>query len=276
MQLHRGPKIYVVAMTRMRRTRDPEHQGIPALSDYLEEIGAPSWTTDASSDGDMLTEIGGRLCYRSWAPGLNANVQKVREGNAPYLRNVLSQRHGSVFEHASLSVIFHEVTRVFTHELVTHRVGIAKSQESLRYVRLTDLGFFLSPELTEGYEEVQGKIEAHLRDTEELMAYLADRYGLDDRSRLPKDPKQAFDYKKRKTSAMRRLAPIGLTTGVLWTSNVRTLRHVIPLRTSLGAEEEIRMVFDILAKYAVELFPSSFQDFTRNDDGSWTTPNEKI
>ncbi len=53
-----------------------------------------------------------------------------------------------------------------------------------------------------------------------------------------------FHVKKEVTSALRRLAPIGLSTDIVWTANARTLRHVIEMRTAEGAEEELRLVFD--------------------------------
>ena len=45
-----------------------------------------------------------------------------------------------------------------------------------------------------------------------------------------------FHVKKEVTSALRRLAPTGLSTDILWTANARTLRHVIEMRTAPGAE----------------------------------------
>ncbi len=57
-----------------------------------------------------------------------------------------------------------------------------------------------------------------------------------------------FHVKKEVTSALRRLAPIGLSTDILWTANARTLRHVIEMRTAEGAEEELRLVFDTIAR----------------------------
>jgi thymidylate synthase (FAD) len=94
-------------------------------------------------DLSLLTEAMGRLCYRSWAPGLNPNVQHIRGDTSSYIENLLFQQHGSVFEHASISFILRNVPRVLTHELVRHRVGVAVSQESMRYVRLTDIPFYM-------------------------------------------------------------------------------------------------------------------------------------
>ncbi len=51
------------------------------------------------------------------------------------------------------------VLRVFTHELVRHRAGSAFSQESLRYVRLTDIGFRVPPALEPVREQVLSIVE---------------------------------------------------------------------------------------------------------------------
>ena len=47
---------------------------------------------------------------------------------------------------------------------------------------------------------------------------------------------------------MRRFAPDGVATCIMWTANVRALRHVIEARTAPGAEEEIRLVFAEVAR----------------------------
>ena len=70
-----------------------------------------------------------------------------------------------------------------------------------------------------------------------------------------------FHVKKEVTSALRRLAPIGLSTDIIWTANARTLRHVIEMRTAEGAEEELRCVFDKVARMMQAEAPGLFQDF---------------
>lgn len=120
---------------------------IAAMEAYLLDVGGMEWANrviygqNDASDAEILLEFAGRACYRSWAPGLNVNVTKVREDSEEYLGNVIRSGHGSVLEHANFTFAIRNVSRVFTHELVRHRVGLAISQESLRYVRLTDLGF---------------------------------------------------------------------------------------------------------------------------------------
>jgi thymidylate synthase (FAD) len=221
------------------------------LRGYLEAVGGASWL-DRRADApaaETLVEFAGRACYRSWEPGLNPNVTRVREDQGEYLDNVLASGHGSVLEHVSYTFAFRDVSRVFTHELVRHRAGSAFSQESLRYVR--------------------DQVIAIVEQLEELQVGAAQQLGLDEEG-VP------FAVKKEATSALRRLAPLGLSTDIIWTANVRTLRHVIALRTAPGAEEELRLVFDAVARLAVAEAPALFQDFTRAEDGTWAPGHGRV
>ena len=57
---------------------------------------------------------------------------------------------------------------------------------------------------------------------------------------------------------------------------MRTLRHVIEMRTAEGAEEELRLVFDRIALIMRDEAPELFQDFVRQVDGSWVPENHKV
>ncbi len=245
---------------------------LEALRGYLESVGGTSWlerrTADGSdrlTDAQLLIEFCGRVCYRSWEPGLNPNVTRIREDQHEYLGNLLSSLHGSVLEHANYTFAFRSVSRVFTHELVRHRAGSAFSQESLRYVRLTDIGFRVPAAL----EPIRDQVLELVEHLEEFQLSAAEALGLDAEG-VP------FAVKKEVTSALRRLAPIGLSTDIIWSANVRTLRHVIEMRTSPGAEEELRTVFDEVAQLMLAEAPSLFQDFQRSDDGSWLPQYRKV
>ena len=77
---------------------------------------------------------------------------------------------------------------------------------------------------------------ALLAEMEPFQGWMAGHFRLDETG-VP------FHEKKHKTSFMRRFAPDGVATGLLWTANIRTLRHTIEARTDPGAEEEIRLLF---------------------------------
>jgi thymidylate synthase (FAD) len=260
------PKVFLIA----RPSIDVE-----GMRGYLADVGGESWlerrleeSNGAGGDlnhGELIVEFGGRACYRSWEPGLNPNVTKVRTDQGEYFANILKSAHGSVLEHANWSFALRNVSRVFTHELVRHRAGSAFSQESLRYVRLTDIGFRVPPTL----EPVRDQVLSIVEQLEEFQVKAAEQLGID-ADGVP------FHVKKEVTSALRRLAPIGLSTDILWTANARTLRHVIEMRTAEGAEEELRLVFDQVARVMQAEAPGLFQDFTRSDDGAWVPEHRKV
>ena len=263
------PKVFLIGETKIRQGQ---------LSAYLAHIGAEDWTTDAFSDGEALVEFMGRLCYRSFKPGMNPNVTKVREGSEAYLSNIIGVGHGSVLEHVQLNFVFADVSRVFTHELVRHRVGTAFSQESLRFVRLNDLGLWL-PEEIEADPVLKAMFEKTFESLEDLQNQMSDHLKLDE--------EKNFGRKKKFTSAMRRIAPIGLSTTIGCSMNIRTLRHLIFMRTSRHAEVEIRVVFDMVARICKGNYPNLFADFEQSvgDDGQpllidgayeWTTPHIKV
>jgi thymidylate synthase (FAD) len=247
---------------------------IEGMRAYLESVGGASWLDrrieeaggpDGLNGAQILAEFGGRACYRSWEPGLNPNVTRTRTDQDEYFGNILASAHGSVLEHANFSFAFRNVSRVATHEIVRHRAGAAYSQESLRYVRLVDIGFRVPPAL----EPLQNQVIELVEKLEEFQVSAADQLGLDDDG-VP------FHYKKEVTSALRRLAPIGLSTDIIVTMNVRTLRHVIEMRTAPGAEEELRLIFDQVARIAQAEAPGLFQDFVKDDEGSWVPTHSKV
>lgn len=238
------PKVFLVGETRIHE---------PGLRAYLEHVGVPDWDSDAPSDVEKLIEVMGRLCYRSFKPKLNPNVTKIRERNADYIANIVRVKHGSVIEHASVNFIFSDVSRVFTHELVRHRPGVAISQESLRFVRLDRLDAWVPTVIRESADAMEIFVRT-MEDLEKLQLSLAEMYELDAEGKK-------FAEKKEVTSAMRRLAPIGLATNIGWSANVRTIRWLMEARTHPSAEEEIRLVFGEVGRLMVDRYPNLFGDF---------------
>ncbi len=246
------------------------------LAGYLQEVGGTGWLerldrgdldTGGTRDAENLAEFAGKMCYRAWEPGLNPNVRRVRNDHDTYLQNILAQAHGSVLEHASFTFVLHNVSRVLTHELVRHRPGTAVSQESLRFVRLDDIPFWF-PDWARQDPELMKRATALLDQMEEFQRWMAGHFGLDAES-VP------FHEKKHKTSFMRRLAPDGVATGIVWTANIRTLRHTIEARTDPGAEEEIRLVFGKIAELAQAEAPALFGDYEVRD-GAWLPRWRKV
>lgn len=285
MQL-RQAKVIFIAETNLSRV------GVELLE---EELGATTnWRKDPSpNDGERLIELGGRLCYRSFDPGLNENVTKVREGNREYIGNILKQKHGSVLEHSNVTFALMNVSRILTHELVRHRAGCAFSQESMRFVRLDNIPMYI-PNLTEEFEELAqyqedtyieacgsdwaNSMQSQFNAACESVTHIAERLIAEIASSLDK-PKVPFDLKKKVTSALRRMAPGGHTTNILVTANHRAWRHILEMRTTEHTEEEPRRVVNMIGHQLLERYPAIYQDFIIDPEQevqTWFPINSKV
>ena len=243
------------------------------ISSWVKKMGGSDWvdrtfSAHIESPTELIAEVAGRRCYRSFDVGLNPNVTKIRNDRKEYLNNIISVGHGSVLEHGMFTFAFENISRVVTHELVRHRVGTAISQESMRYVRLEDVPF-RHPEFIDDDPELRAEADDLIERMERFQRRMAERTGIDSEG-VP------FHQKKIVTSSMRRYAPIGLLTGMVWSANVRTLRQVIEARTAEGAEQEIRDLFDIVAQIMTTECPTLFGDFERNYAGEWIPKRSKV
>lgn len=241
------PNVYLIGETRFFENN---------IKQFLEDIKADGWWTATNAEGELLIEFFGRLCYKSFLPGLNPNVTKVRKGNDIYIRNLLDSAHTSVLEHAVVNFVIHNVSKVFTEELCRHRVGVAISGESGRYVRTNDLHMWVPPILTEGHPIAAMFIKSMLRMFDIWIEKSAKWYGLD-------NPTGDFAQKKLLTSAIRRLLPQGKASTYGWSANFRTLRHCLNMRTSPHAEEEMIIVFNKIGEICLERYPNIFQDVNK-------------
>ena len=250
------PSVILLGETRV----DPE--GVRQLMEALGVSGEGAKRfVDAPPGAETLIELAGRLCYESFEVGLNPNVTKIRGSNRDYLKNILEKGDGSITEHGLTNWAFLHISRILSHELVRHRVGVAISQESLRYVRLKEIKMWLPDDLTESQKEAMLRAA---KQSEEAYLSLAASVEWDN---------MKMDAKKRMTSALRRILPDGLATNMIWSANHRTLRWVIEMRTDPAAEVEIRMLFDEVARICVKRWPNLYQDFVRttlpDGTGSW-------
>lgn len=251
------PRVFLIAETKL----DPIGR-----AQLLEFLGVPAWETDAWSDAEELCEIAGKSCYLSFSTDLNKNLTRVgTRSNRDYLQaGIIATKHGSVLEHATVTFAFMDVSRVFTHELVRHRPGSAYSQVSGRYVRTDELRYFTPAVIQQGSAEQTSRalaifdkaFDAMEGWVRELEAVFADQLMVD------------FAVKKKLTSAFRRIVGNGAANHIIATFNHRTLRHLIEVRTSRHAEEEIRLAFNEVFRLVHTRFPALYADArVENVDG---------
>ena len=239
-----------------------------AIRVWLDELGADEFeipSEEAVSDPALLVALAAKQCYMAFQPGLNPNVTQVRADMVKYLDNVMKQRHGSVLEHSVFTFGINGCSRVFTGEANRHRAGVGVSERSMRYVRYTNIKFWMPECFREASDDSamtkdkkrasRDLLTAQFDGQEQMMARFAEIWA-DELS-----PSSKFHAKKVLTSAFRRGIGMGIATGGIWSLNLRALRHVIALRTDAGAEEEIVHVFKKVGKKMIAAVPEIFGDF---------------
>jgi thymidylate synthase (FAD) len=208
---------------------------------------AVTWIGE-STDGERLAEFAGRLCYMSQH---NPAKRQTRE----YLENIKKQGHGSVLEHSNYSLLLEGVSRSLTHELVRHRAGFAYSQLSQRYVDESEANFVIPPAIVgdEALERAwREQVEAAQAAYVSLVAELMTRYGW---------VADKVHRRKMAREAARAVLPNATETKIVVTANARAWRTMLELRSSEGAELEIRRTAVTALRLLQREAPGFFSDF---------------
>jgi thymidylate synthase (FAD) len=268
------------------------------------EFDVPS--EEAITNPALLIALAGKRCYKSFQPGLNPNVTRIREDYTKYFDNILASGHGSVCEHSVYNFAIENVSRIFTGEMNRHRAGWAISEGSMRFIRYSqDIPHWLptsirGPDvLTESekrifellppeeiIEEYTGRLRAGSEVEKRHRTRLVFQRAFGSTEAWYKimesiweeelKPDSKFKSKKEITSMMRRIVGMGVATGGVWSGNIRALRHVIALRASAAAEEEILYVFSKVAKLMRDSEPLLFGDFEETQEGFWVPKYPKV
>jgi thymidylate synthase (FAD) len=239
-----------------------------AVRRWLDELGATEFEIppeEQVADPALLVALAAKQCYLSFQPGLNPNVNKVREDMLDYLDNVLGNRHGSVLEHAVFSFGINGCSRVFTGEMNRHRPGVAISERSMRYIRYDKIRYWMPECFRENNDDsidlatkkmmAREVLQRQFEMQEEAMAMLSSIWAQE------LSPESKFHAKKTLTSAFRRVIGMGIATGGVWSLNLRALRHVIAMRTDESAEEEMVHVIGKVGRLMIGALPELFGDF---------------
>lgn len=255
-----NPRAFLIAETKV---------DYAAMNHALLSLGVDGWASDGGTDADVLTEFAGKSCYMSFDKQLNLNLSKVGgRPNSAYIQDgIIGNKHGSVLEHSSVTFFLTNVSRVVTHELVRHRAGTAFSQTSGRYVRSDAIDMYLPDELAV-YPEAVAVFQRANEQMEENIAELVEITGIEDMT--------DFGLKKRLTSAFRRLIGNGQANHLVMTANHRAWRHIIEMRTSVHAEEEIRVIMSDVAQQLKDKFPTIYGDMSLNNVGEWVFAHSKV
>jgi thymidylate synthase (FAD) len=260
----------VVMLTRPRTN-------VEGLAGFLEgfdpELRFPEYLDDPTRlpDSTQLCKTAGQTCYMSFGPRRTRN-----ENAAAYIGRLTSAGHGSVLEHASFSFLLYGVSRSVTHELVRHRAGVGFSQVSQRYVSGAVLRFVERPEYQEDDELhrlFEERADRAAAEYEAMAEQLLERQE-GGASMLTADYKT--DARKKVQQTARSLLPNETEAPMVFTSNVRALRHIIEMRADAHAESEIRTLALRLFLCAFTADPILFGDSEIGElpDGTFTVTTE--
>ena len=231
MDILRAPRISVIARPQFV---EPDHLPV-------------QWKGEAS-DGERIAEFAGRLCYMS-------QHSPAGRTTAEYLRNILRQGHGSVFEHSQYVLLIEGISRSCSHELVRHRAGFGYSQLSQRYVDESHAAFVMPPAIqgdaaleAAWTAQVQAAQEAYVVAVEGLMAKYA---SVEDK----------IHRRKMAREAARSVLPNATEVKIVVSANVRAWRTMLELRLGEGAELEIRRMAVACLRALQQEAPALFGDF---------------
>jgi thymidylate synthase (FAD) len=176
---------------------------------------------EATPNAMQVIERAGRTCYKSEDRITDESAEK-------FVAMLIERGHESVIEHASATVLFQNHSRGFTHELVRHRLA-SFSQESTRYVKQDDLHFVMPPVLKQKEYLIGGALYGGFDyvSPEIMVKTLQDFYAALLKAGVPPEDARQF-------------LPIGTSSDIVVTANLREWRHIFRLRCSKKAHWEIR------------------------------------
>jgi thymidylate synthase (FAD) len=239
-----------------------------------EEYKIPSDGTDSEKIGAFAA----KGCYDSYGEMGRSNILNQQA--------VIESEHGSVLEHAHVSIFIEGITRALSLELNRHR-PFNISQRSTRYTKEEESAIVLDPyyaELYRKYEKnmmadrrIPGNIVISVDDEDPQQIAEADLlikfigscresikiYGeqVDKLIALNPNNISGFDLRKWARGKARNVLPHALETRGVWTNNFRGYRWFIELRSERHAEPEIRVLANKMLEALRDLAPTYFSDF---------------
>lgn len=263
---------------------------------------------DDGSDACKLGSFAAKVCYDSAGKEGRSNIDNQKA--------ILEHRHGSVAEHASVSLFIEGITRALTLELNRHRT-FAISQRSTRYTKEEDSAIVLEPFYASIFEkygvyidnhDILAKnfdIEAYYKaafdslsknipseeyphDLELVVEHIStaaeaiSEYKWEVERLIELNPSNlsGFDLRKWARGKARNILPHSLETRGTWTNNHRGWRWVIESRSDIHAESEIRRLVAEILPVLKNIAPEYYDDFeivdTKDGIPHWKPKYSKI
>ncbi|MGM0500469.1 MAG: FAD-dependent thymidylate synthase [Bacillota bacterium] len=188
-----------------------------------------------SENPEKNVALAARLCYSDdGAEELEAKMTQKDMNNL--VRKVVGLGHYSTLEHTYF--YFHIVcSRVASHQLVRHRIGVSYSQRSQRYVKEDNFDYIIPPKIAKNQEAAD-----EFRDWMEKGRKMYNEMLADD---IPAED-------------ARFVLPT-VKTNLMVSFNARSLYHFFSLRCCSRAQWEIRSLANQMLKQVKEIAPVLFE-----------------
>jgi len=188
-----------------------------------------------SENPEKNVALAARLCYSDdGAEELEAKMTQKDMNNL--VRKVVGLGHYSTLEHTYF--YFHIVcSRVASHQLVRHRIGVSYSQRSQRYVKEDNFDYIIPPKIAKNK-----KAADDFRDWMEKGRKMYNEMLADD---IPAED-------------ARFVLPT-VKTNLMVSYNARSLYHFFSLRCCSRAQWEIRSLANQMLKQVKEIAPVLFE-----------------
>ena len=191
-----------------------------------------------------LVALGARLCYAGGT--LDSLVEKI-SGNdqEAFVQKVMGMGHDSVLEHASFSFLVEGVSRVLLAQLTRHRIA-SFSVQSQRYVSYqSGFGYIVPPAIRALGDEAVAEYEGQMAQMQQWYEGWQQKLG---------------NAGEKSNEDARFVLPGACETRVLFTMNVRELRHFFALRMCNRAQWEIRAMAQQMFEQVYPVAPAIFAD----------------
>lgn len=212
-------------------------------------------------EGEKLIASAAKLCYSP------VGITEIEDGLdedkvESFLGHLMDLGHASPIEHVSFTFGVEGVSRTLTHQLVRHRIG-SYSQQSQRYVRLSQFEYVLPPSIENNREAKRIFIKAMEEDQknyDEISKILFDDHyniyvedGLDEKEAKKKAEKESIED-------ARYVFPNACETKIVFTMNARSLLNFFSLRCCNRAQWEIRELALQMLKEVKKVYPTLFKN----------------
>ena len=194
-------------------------------------------------------------------------LQKDPERSKGLINYLMRDRHGSPFEHNSMTFFISAPIFVF-REFMRHRVGWSYNEESGRYRELQPVFYVPGADRKLVQEGRPGKY-VFVEGTPEQHKIVSD--AMDDSYRRSYETYQEMLAAGIAREVARAVLPVGLFSSMYATCNARSLMHFLGLRTQHELakvpsfpQREIEMVGEKMEQHWAKLMPLTYAAFNAN------------